>query len=162
MSDDAGAGKQDLFGPLETALDLTPDMLHDHTDGFLPEPSEGYSPSFVDGSDAESRVASKSYDRSQVLDKSWMQLEQKPVEFFWESGFWAEIFDDHSGSAESSVVKQFALHRPTVVDEPPVATQLDDTTEVSSMPSKRLRVATYMDVVSKSSVQSWREHRDSM
>ena len=161
VSDDAGAGKQDLFGPLEAALDLTPDMLHDHTDG-LPEPSEGYSPDFVDGFDAESRVASKSYDRSQVLDKSWMQLEQKPVEFFWESGFWAEIFDDHSGSAESSVVKQFALHRPTVVDEPPVATQLDDNTEVSSMPSKRLRVATYMDVVSKSSVQSWREHRDSM
>ena len=87
MSDDAGAGKQDPFGPLEAALDLTPDMLHDHTDGFLPEPSEGYSPSFVDGFDAESRVDSKSYDRSQVLDKSWMQLEQKPVEFFWESGF---------------------------------------------------------------------------
>ena len=98
----------------------------------MPEPSEGYSPCFVDGFGAESRVDSKSYDRSQVLDKSWMQLEQKPVEFFWESGFWAEIFDDHSGSAESSVVKQFALHRPTVVDEPPVATQLDDTTEVSS------------------------------
>ena len=162
VSDDAGAGKQDPFGPLEAALDLTPEMLHDHTDGFLPEPSEGYSPSFVDGFDTKSRADSKSYDRSQVLDKSWMQLEQKPVEFFWESGFWAEIFDDHSGSAESSVVKQFALHRPTVVDEPPVATQLDDATDVSSMPSKRLRVATYMDVVSKSSVQSWREHRDSM
>ena len=154
VSDDAGVGKQDLSGPLEAALDLTPDMLHDHTDGFLPEPSEGYSPSFVDGFDAESRVDSKSYDRSQVLDKSWMQLEQKPVEFFWESGFWAEIFDDHSGGAESSVVKQLLLHRPTVVDEPPVATQLDDTTEVSSMPSKRLRVATHMDVVSR--VQSSR------
>ena len=34
VSDDAGAGKQDPFGPLEAALDLTPDMLHDHTDGF--------------------------------------------------------------------------------------------------------------------------------
>ena len=68
--------------------------------------------------------------------------------------FWAEIFDDHSGGAESSVVKQLLLHRPTVVDEPPVATQLDDTTEGSSMPSKRLRVATHMDVVSR--VQSSR------
>ena len=34
MSDDAGVGKHDLSGPLEAALDLTPDMLHDHTDGF--------------------------------------------------------------------------------------------------------------------------------
>ena len=34
-ADDAGDGKQDLFGPLEAALDLTPEMLHDHMDGFF-------------------------------------------------------------------------------------------------------------------------------
>ena len=44
-------------------------------------------------------------------------------------------------------MKHFSLHRPAVVDEPSVATQLDDSTEVSSMPSKKLKVATYMDVV---------------
>ena len=54
---------------------------------FLPEPSEGYFPSVMDGFDAESRFDSSAYDGSQALDKSWMQLEQKPVEFFWESGF---------------------------------------------------------------------------
>ena len=56
----------------------------------------------------------------------------------------------------------FFIAQTCSVDGPPVATQLDDPTEVASKPDNKLRVATYMDVVSKSSVQSWREHRDSM
>eukprot|EP00435_Cladocopium_sp_Y103_P031447 s3503_g8.t1 len=125
--------------------------------------SDGYSPSMSEQLGRHSVVDSKGYNKERVLDRSWLQLEQKPVEFFWERGFWAEIFGDKdSESASSSMVRQFELHRLAVVSEPVVDDIVDADVETSGCPQKRMRTSTYMDVVSKSSVQSWREHRDSM
>ena len=161
-SDATGFGGVALFGHEDPVLDSVPEVSFENMDGCLQNSSEGYSPGFSERFDAGPVLETAGYNKEQTLDNSWCQLEQKPVEFFWESGFWADIFgtaDDESSA--SSMVKQFSLHRPTVVPEPSTECTLPETVETSALPSKRLKIATYMDVVSKSSVQSWREHRDS-
>ena len=161
-SDGAGSGGVDLFGRLDLALDLDPGFSLENMDSCLQNSSEGYSPGTFEEPDAVPAVDSKVYNREQVLDHSWFQLEPKPVEFFWESGFWAEIFGaSDSESTTDLVSKQFSLHRPAVVSKPVMDGSLEEPAGSSAMPGKRLKVATYMDVVSKSSIQSWREQRDS-
>ena len=70
--------------------------------------------------------------------------------------------DGDSGSSSSSLVRHFDLHRPTVVPEPVADLITDEGVELTGLPQKRMRVSTYMDVISKSSVRSWKEQRDSM
>eukprot|EP00435_Cladocopium_sp_Y103_P007613 s5414_g2.t1 len=142
---------------------LEPTGIPDWADCRLQVHSEEYSPSMSVHSNKTSALDPKGYNKERVLDRSWVQLEPKPVEFFWEHGFWADIFGDKdSESASSSMVRQFSLHRPTVVSEPVIDDSCDADVETSGFPQKRMKTTTYMDVVSKSSVQSWREHRDSM
>ena len=161
-SDGAGSGGVDPFGRLDLALDLEPGFLLEHKDGCLQNTSEGYSPGTFEDTDAVPAVDMKVYDRERVLDNSWLQLEPKPVDFFWESGFWAEIFGAADSESTTDLVsKQFSLHRPAVVSEPVMERSLEEPAGSSDVPGKRLKVATYMDVVSKSCIQSWREQRDS-
>ena len=161
-SDGAGSGGVDPFGRLDLALDLEPGFLLEHKDGCLQNTSEGYSPGTFEDTDAVPAVDMKVYDRERVLDNSWLQLEPKPVDFFWESGFWAEIFGAADSESTTDLVsKQFSLHRPAVVSEPVMERSLEEPAGSSEVPGKRLKVATYMDVVSKSCIQSWREQRDS-
>eukprot|EP00435_Cladocopium_sp_Y103_P000018 s3918_g1.t1 len=160
-SDAADTGELDHIWSREAGLEPTDDL--EWVDSRFRVHSEGYSPSMSAQSDRDSVVDSKGYNKERVLDRSWIQLEQKPVEFFWERGFWADIFGNQdSESASSSMVRQFSLHRPAVVSEPVVDDSCDADVETSGFPQKRMKTMTYMDVVSKSSVQSWREHRDSM
>ena len=161
LSSDAVAVEEtDLFGRSDGAQDL--DYEH-WLDCRLPSPSECYSPSGSGHLEHVKDACQGEYSKDQSLDRSWMQLEQKPVEFFWEHGFWADIFGDNdSDSAASTVVRQFSLHRPAVVSEPVFEVVESETVGTSDVPQKRFRAASYMDVVSKSSVQSWKEHRDSM
>jgi hypothetical protein len=48
------------------------------------------------------------------------------------------------------------------VSEPIVDSDTTATVGASDVSQKRLKAASYLDVVTKSSVQSWKEHRDSM
>ena len=160
LGDGPCGGDADPFGQSGGALDLEQNFL---LDSRLPIPSEVYSPGMSDQFEDVSGVVQKGYNKDQSLDSSWMQLEQKPVSFFWEQGFWADIFGNNdSESAASTVVRQFSLHRPAVVSEPIVESDASATVGTSDVPQKRFKAASYLDVVTKSSVQSWKEHRDSM
>ena len=80
---------------------------------------------------------------------------------FGNKGF-GRRFANNNESPLESVVRQFSLHRLAVVPEPQADVVFEDDVQVSDTPAKRLKTATYMDVVSKSSPQSWKEQRDSM
>ena len=80
-SDGAGSGGVDLFGRLDLALDLEPGFPLENMDSCLQNSSEGYSPGTFEDTDAVPAVDAKVYNREQVLDNSWFQLEPKPVEF---------------------------------------------------------------------------------
>ena len=116
-SDDVEIGGMDLFGPL-TSADIHGTAVDGSETNVHSSPDE--CPEHLLQIDSLASFAnSGKFDRSQVLDKSWQQLEPKPVEFFWESGFWAEIFENgDSGHSSSSMVRHFDLHRPPVVREP--------------------------------------------
>ena len=152
----------DPFGRLDLALDLEPGFLLEHKDGCLQNTSEGYSPGTFEDTDAVPAVDMKVYDRERVLDNSWLQLEPKPVEFFWESGFWQKFLERLTVRAQQIWFQNnFHCTGPAVVSEPVMERSLEEPAGSSEVPGKRLKVATYMDVVSKSCIQSWREQRDS-
>ena len=140
--------------------------LHDNpVDLFGQSDLEGdkagsYSPSCA-GTEVEDKL-DEGYDSQKALDKTWQQLEAKPLQQFWEHGFWAEIFGNGSSSSVSSLTTALDLYRPSVAM---VSGNLDDveaTLDTVAEQSKRFKHATYMDVVSKCSIQTWQEQRDSM
>ena len=53
------------------------------------------------------------YDPDHAVRRSWMSLQHKPLEHFWEHGFWAEIFKDSTGAMNSHE----QLFRPQVNQE---------------------------------------------
>ena len=129
-----------------------------HADVF----QEGYSPGSSMASSVQPRLTA-GYNVDGALDRSWQQLGNKPLQQFWEQGFWAEIFGPGSDATSSTELSNtLGLFRPTVPMAPRDA-DLEDDAEVSvGVHSKRMRHASYMDVVSNCTVQSWREQRDSM
>ena len=158
MSSDVDADKElgltFADGPLETELfgsGAQSDVFH-----------EGYSPGSSLANELPQRLTA-GYNVEGALDRSWRQLGVKPLQQFWEQGFWAEIFGTDSEAASSSAISNtLGLFRPPV----PTANRdsvLEEDDEVgAAVNSKRPKHASYMDVVSNCSVQSWREQRDSM
>ena len=130
------------------------DNEHSHRDS--------YSPGFTEVSDAPSALAS-GYKPDNALERSWQQLGAKPLQQFWEHGFWGEIFgNDSDASSSAALTNTLGLHRPIVPMHTGEVELLEDVAGRGSESNKRLKHATYMDVVSNCSVQTWREQRDSM
>lgn len=157
MSSDASVARTDglefAFGPSVT----------DFSGGaFTDSLQEGYSPGSSLAEDVPSTLP-MGYSVESALDKSWQQLEVKPLQQFWEHGFWAEIFGTDTGATSSADVSRvLGLHRPPVPAANHDAESAGDVSVGASGQSKRLKHSTYMDVVSHCSVQSWREQRDSL
>ena len=122
---------------------------------------ESYSPS-THATVSGSVEARSGYTVDKGLDRSWMQLDAKPLQQCWEHGFWAEIFGEPNSGSASSLVSTMELYRPPV----PLNRGPDDEVETGEImcpaPAKRKRAATYMDVVSQCTAQTWQEQRDSM
>ena len=96
------------------------------------------------------------YNCERELDRSWVQLSNKPLQHFWETGFWGRLFGTEDADSLSE-----ALTRPAIVPEPPELVQAS----VSSMSSprfslKRSRAISFLDVVTNTSEQSRQEQRD--
>ena len=51
---------------------------------------DSYSPGFTEVSEAQPALAS-GYKPDNALERSWQQLGAKPLQQFWEHGFWGEI-----------------------------------------------------------------------
>ena len=140
-------GEAELFGEIW-------DNGHSHR--------ESYSPGFTEVSETQPALAS-GYKPDNARERSWQQLGAKPLQQFWEHGFWGEIFgNDSDASSSAALTNALGLHRPMVPLLTGEVELLEDVAERGLEPNKRLKHATYMDVVSNCSVQTWREQRDSM
>ena len=105
--------------------------------------------------DAPSQSA-PDYSCERELDRSWIQLSNKPLQHFWETGFWGRLFGGEDADSLSE-----ALTRPAIVPEPPELVQAS--VSVMSSPRfslKRSRAISFLDVVTNTSEQSWQEQRD--
>ena len=118
-----------------------------------------YSPS-MDDAVLDGGLA-KGYDSGKAVDRSWQQLDAKPLQQFWEQGFWGEIFGNSASASVSSLTTVLGLHRPAVVQGTSGEDVPMTTDDAIAAQYKRLKHATYMDVVSKCSIKSWQEQRDS-
>ena len=86
-SNAAETGGQDLFGPLNAVNVLDSSNACDLLESRLLFPTDVHTDSVLESDGLVTFATSSNFDKEQVLDNSWQQLEQKPVEFFWESGF---------------------------------------------------------------------------
>ena len=120
-----------------------------------------YSPSVLERLDQPDLVPA-GYSVGKSMDRAWMQVESKPVQHFWEKGFWAEIFGDSTSSSTSSIITALELHRPPVPNLGQLDADLEDDGVLVGSVAKKARHATYMDVVVQCPIQSWQEQRDSM
>ena len=100
--------------------------------------------------------ALQGYDGTRELDRSWVQLNHQPLQHFWETGFWSHIF----GSGQPILCQDDSLVRPAVVPEPPEL--VSAASGVVKLPGskKRVRAASFLDVVVNKPAQSWMEQRD--
>ena len=126
---------------------------------FDAERDVSYSPS-MDDAVLDGGLA-KGYDSGKAVDRSWQQLDAKPLQQFWEQGFWGEIFGNSASASVSSLTTALGLHRPAVVQGTSGEDVPMTTDDAIAAQYKRLKHATYMDVVSKCSIKSWQEQRDS-
>lgn len=120
---------------------------------------DSYSPSLDNA--GSTGVLVEGYDSGKALDRSWQQLDAKPLQQFWEQGFWGEIFGNSGSSSVSSLTTTLGLHRPAMVFGSLGEEDLITTDDAIAVQHKRLKHATYMDVVAKCSIKSWQEQRDS-
>ena len=100
--------------------------------------------------------ALQGYDGTRELDRSWVQLTHQPLQHFWETGFWSHIF----GHGQPILCQDDLLVRPAVVPEPPEL--VSAASGVVKLPGskKRVRAASFLDVVVNKPAQSWMEQRD--
>ena len=105
--------------------------------------------------DAHSQSA-PDYSCERELDRSWVQISNKPLQHFWETGFWGRLFGGEDADSLSE-----ALTCPAIVPEPPERVQASvSEMSVPRFSLKRSRAMSFLDVVTNTSEQSWQEQRD--
>ena len=125
------------------------------------EPSVGHgAPSSAVGTELARGL--KRYNTEVALDTAWVALNNKQPKQCWETGFWGNIFSENAMSFQSPVFSAPSFDRPAYVHDPVMEVVQDLDKPASSKQSKVVKPLSYMDVVSKSSVQSWQEQRDEM
>ena len=97
-----------------------------------------------------------SYDPDHAVRRSWTSLQHKPVQQFWETGFWSEVF----GESEAATCSQTRLYRPQVNQQ--VITSDLDAAEVVRPPSKKTAYSIFQQVVKDVPVMTWKEEREAI
>ena len=119
-----------------------------------------YSPSLAPEEPRD--TLAEGYKTEKALERSWQQLDAKPLQQFWERGFWAEIFSDNNAGSSTALTESLGLHRPLLPFSEMRTEDSVSAEEVMVEHHKRLKLGSYMDVVSKCSIQTWQEQRDSV
>ena len=122
----------------------------------------GYSPSVAGDFPIPDAIVGEGYSCSKEIDRTLQRLEPQPIQQFWEHGFWAEIFASDTAASSSSVSHSMHLFRPVPMFPLAGESEFPTCVEPVEKPQKKLKHASYMDVVASCSVQSWQEQRDSM